>query len=70
MLLPDRVVQALNLNLEAMEAQTQIQSRSTMDFTLEYGNTSLSLFEFWRWIEVLNFTFTYMQYLLWILGFN
>ena len=37
MLLPDRVVQALNLNLEAMEAQTQIQSRSTMAFTPEYG---------------------------------
>ncbi|PSS32647.1 3-phosphoshikimate 1-carboxyvinyltransferase [Actinidia chinensis var. chinensis] len=35
-LLPDRVVQALNLNLEAMEAQTQIQSRSTMAFTPEY----------------------------------
>ncbi|PSS34597.1 Sushi, nidogen and EGF-like domain-containing protein [Actinidia chinensis var. chinensis] len=35
-LLPDRVVQALNLNMEAMEAQTQLQSRPTMAFTPEY----------------------------------
>ncbi|GMP50948.1 hypothetical protein CsSME_00017362 [Camellia sinensis var. sinensis] len=35
-LMPDRVVQALNLNLEAMEAQPQLQSRYDGAFTPEY----------------------------------
>ena len=36
-LLPDRVVQALKLNLEAMDAQSQVQNRYSGTFSFDYG---------------------------------